>query len=287
MTPRGSLRGFSIAVVAAMLLACNKDPNFELAFDVSAGKQTPQAAADVVTARMKQMGGELRSVQVDGRRVSIRGHLDSKLDPGMFLATHQLHISLIDDVAASTVLADAALPAAVDRNTVATSKPGGKSGARVEVCGPRTAMRQALGTLTAPQGRRWTLLDDRGRRPGRFCALLLEPVAFRNADVDQAQLIEDEMTGNPQVSVTLSADAAERFGRLTRDHLRRRMAIGLDDLVVSAPVIMSEIGGGKLSITMGGGADPKADATKLVLVLNSEPLHAKPQNVQLKRIGPS
>jgi hypothetical protein len=75
-----------------------------------------------------------------------------------------------------------------------------------------------------------------------------------------------------QVCVNLGAAGAERFRAFTASHVNRRMAIVVDGVVESVPVIREEIGGGRLVITMGGGsADQRADAMRLQARLLGKP----------------
>jgi preprotein translocase subunit SecD len=62
--------------------------------------------------------------------------------------------------------------------------------------------------------------------------------------------------------LTFSPAAAQRFEDLTGANVNRRMAIVIDDVVSSAPVIRSKIAGGAATITMGGGLDRKDDLAK-------------------------
>ena len=98
-------------------------------------------------------------------------------------------------------------------------------------------------------------------------------------------------SGVPEVyvSITFSPAGADRFEEVTGANVQRRFAIILDDVINSAPVIKSKIGGGRASITMGSG-DPETqlkNAEKLELVLRSGALPAPitPSNESL--IGPT
>jgi preprotein translocase subunit SecD len=98
-------------------------------------------------------------------------------------------------------------------------------------------------------------------------------------------------SGMPEVyvSITFSPAGADRFEEVTGANVQRRFAIILDDVINSAPVIKSKIGGGRASITMGAG-DPDTqlkNAEKLEMVLRSGALPAPitPSNESL--IGPT
>jgi len=67
----------------------------------------------------------------------------------------------------------------------------------------------------------------------------------------------------------------------TRKNIRRRLAIVIDDEVQSAPVILSEISGGTVMITMAAGAPKEqlAEARQLAAALRrSIPAPNEPSN---------
>lgn len=78
-----------------------------------------------------------------------------------------------------------------------------------------------------------------------------------NKDIVEAEASIDQRSGMPEVyvAITLTPEAGERFRVLTAERVNQRIAIPLDGGVNSAPVVRTEIGGGRLSITMGAG-DP-------------------------------
>ena len=91
------------------------------------------------------------------------------------------------------------------------------------------------------------------------------------------------------VALTFSPQGADRFEEVTGANVQRRFAIILDDIIDSAPVIRSKIGGGHASITMGAG-DPeeqlrKAEKLELVLKSGALPAPITPSNESV--IGPT
>jgi preprotein translocase subunit SecD len=105
---------------------------------------------------------------------------------------------------------------------------------------------------------------------------------FTRADVtgdyitDAAARPPDQALGSYYVALTFSPAGAERFEEVTGANVGKRFAIILDDVIDSAPRIMTKIGGGHATITMGSGDPEKqlADARKLELVLRSGALPA-------------
>jgi hypothetical protein len=91
----------------------------------------------------------------------------------------------------------------------------------------------------------------------RTFVLVGDPIITTD-DVVEAVPAVNDTSGIPDVyvSVTVRPEAGERFGDATREWTNRRIAILLDGRITSAPVVKSEIRGGRMSITMGSG-DPE------------------------------
>ncbi len=66
--------------------------------------------------------------------------------------------------------------------------------------------------------------------------------------IKNAQVVRGNL-GEPQIDFTLNSDGTERFGEITRANVGRRMAIILDGVLYSAPVIQSAIETGRGQIT--------------------------------------
>ena len=94
--------------------------------------------------------------------------------------------------------------------------------------------------------------------------------------VADARVGRETDLGSYYVTVTLSPAGARRFEELTAANVHRRLAIVIDGVVESAPVIASKIAGGKATITMGAGEPEQqlADARQLELALRSGALPA-------------
>jgi len=85
------------------------------------------------------------------------------------------------------------------------------------------------------------------------------------ADVAQAEAsLSGGAIREPVVVLELTPEAAGRFEQATARAVRHRLAIVVDGVVVSAPLVMSPIPGGMVQITMGNAsADPAVDARRL------------------------
>ncbi|AEA33743.1 protein translocase subunit SecD [Hippea maritima] len=88
----------------------------------------------------------------------------------------------------------------------------------------------------------------------------------------------------PYVAFELNSEGAKIFANFTATHIGKRLAIVLDNLIYSAPVIQSRIGGGRGQIT---GNFTLEEAHDLALVLRSGSLPAPVKVLQKVTIGPS
>ena len=88
----------------------------------------------------------------------------------------------------------------------------------------------------------------------------------------------------PYVSVDFNSSGARQFGQITGANVNRRLAIILDGVVRSAPVIKERIGGGKAQIT---GSYTSEEAADLAIVLRAGALPASVKVVQNITVGPT
>ena len=87
----------------------------------------------------------------------------------------------------------------------------------------------------------------------------------------------DQQTGTPEVNLKLDRIGADRFEAMSGENIGRKMAIMLDDEVMSDPVFNDRIPGGNVRITMGQtpGQSVREAANDLVKVLKSGSLPAR------------
>jgi preprotein translocase subunit SecD len=88
----------------------------------------------------------------------------------------------------------------------------------------------------------------------------------------------------PYVAVTFDARGAREFERITEEHVKKRMAIVLDNTIYSAPVIQERISGGRAQIT---GTFTTQEANDLAIVLRAGALPAPLKVIQDLTVGPS
>ena len=91
-------------------------------------------------------------------------------------------------------------------------------------------------------------------------------------------------SGNPDVSMTMNAEGANIWAQMTKENIGRQIAIVLDGMVYSYPVVNSAITGGSSQIT---GNFDVTEAEDLANVLKSGKLPAPATIVQEQVVGPS
>ncbi|HJV07986.1 MAG TPA: protein translocase subunit SecD [Chromobacteriaceae bacterium] len=117
--------------------------------------------------------------------------------------------------------------------------------------------------------------------------LVRKDVELTGDNINDAQAGFDE-NGAPAVHINLDATGASIFRQVTADNIGKRMAMILVEKgkaeVVTAPVIRSEIGGGRVQIS--GSMNP-AEANDTALLLRAGSLAAPMNIVEERTVGPS
>ena len=90
--------------------------------------------------------------------------------------------------------------------------------------------------------------------------------------------------GSPEVSMSMNAEGANIWARMTKDNIGKQIAIVLDGMVYSYPNVQSEITGGSSQIT---GNFTLEEAEDLANVLKSGKLPAPATIIQEQVVGPS
>lgn len=94
----------------------------------------------------------------------------------------------------------------------------------------------------------------------------------------------DQITGQPEVSMSMNADGARRWAALTKANIDKAIAIVLDGVVYSAPRVKGEITGGQSSIS---GSFTIEDTKDLANTLKSGRMPAPARIVQEEVVGPT
>jgi len=118
--------------------------------------------------------------------------------------------------------------------------------------------------------------------------LVKKQVILTGDYISNAQPGFDGQTGEPAVHITLDGRGARIFQQVTRESIGKRMAILLIEKgqaeVITAPVIRTEIGGGRVQIS--GRMDTR-EANDIALLLRAGALAAPMEIVEERTVGPS
>ena len=145
----------------------------------------------------------------------------------------------------------------------------------------------AQGTLPADVHFAWSVKPSEG-----FKAPIFELYALKaengkpsmSGDVIADAKDDFDQHHNPIVSMTMTTNGSRDWAALTKKNLKKCVAIVLDDVVYSAPVVQTEITGGQSQIS---GHFTTDDTRDLANVLKSGKMPAPTKIVQEETVGPS
>ena len=142
--------------------------------------------------------------------------------------------------------------------------------------------------LTAAQGGQVPFGDEFYIERNGAPLLVKKQVVLTGERLTDAQPGFDPQTNEPAVHLTLDSTGARIFRDVTRENVGKRMAILLIERgkgeVVTAPVIRTEIGGGRVQIS---GRMSTQEANEVALLLRSGALAAPMEIVEERTVGPS
>lgn len=124
--------------------------------------------------------------------------------------------------------------------------------------------------------------DELGRKVGTEFVAVSKNIPVSGRDLKNAR-VQKGRVNEPVIGFSLTPDGAPKFAALTRDNVGRQLAIVLDNKVVSAPRINSQIDGeGVIE-----GTFTQQQAADLSLVLRSGSLPASLTTLEERTVGPS
>ena len=112
---------------------------------------------------------------------------------------------------------------------------------------------------------------------------LLGPVLLSGKDLDNAEVNPDSL-GRMGVSLEFNSNGARLFEDATARLIGKQLAIVLDNVVISAPVVQDRIGGGRAQITGRFTAD---EAGRLAIMLKAGALPVAVEIAENRSVGPS
>ena len=127
-------------------------------------------------------------------------------------------------------------------------------------------------------------LDRNSGRRTEIPLLLKSRTLLTGDALEGAKVQIGDRFGEPHVSLKFNTQGARDFERITGENVKKRLAIVLDGVVHSAPVIQERISGGQAQIT---GSFTMEEATDLAIVLRAGSLPAPVTILEERTVGPS
>ncbi|MBF0358657.1 MAG: protein translocase subunit SecD [Magnetococcales bacterium] len=129
--------------------------------------------------------------------------------------------------------------------------------------------------------------EEKNRATGRLTRqpyLLKKRTVLAGDLLTDARVNFDQQFNEPNVSISFNRQGARKFAQLTGENVGKRMAIVLDKLVYSAPVIREKIEGGRAQIS---GTFTPEEAHDLAIVLRAGALPAPVTFIEERTVGPT
>lgn len=127
-------------------------------------------------------------------------------------------------------------------------------------------------------------LDRQSGRRTNTPLLLKNKTLLTGEYLESAQVKISDRFGEPYVGIKFNAQGAREFDRITGENVKKHLAIVLDGVVHSAPVIQERISGGDAQIT---GQFTMDEAKDLAIVLRAGALPAPVNILEERTVGPS
>ena len=230
--------------------------------------------------------------------VQLPGVKDPDRAKSLLGKTAQLQFHIVEDHLTSFLKEhEDLLPEGVKLLSEQGQGPDGPVQAYYLVASDRTLLEKAREVLLPymPDGVILAFEKQGGNKPGQEVTyrtwVLAQAPGVTGEKLTNARVAFDQQRGGrPYVLIDFDRQGAVEFEKLTEANVGRRMAIVLDDTVMSAPVIQEKIPGGTARITMGGlksHAEVAQEAKDLALVLRAGALPAPVRVLEERSVGAS
>jgi preprotein translocase subunit SecD len=120
--------------------------------------------------------------------------------------------------------------------------------------------------------------------PEKITGPVFEHTDLTGKHLERASVSFDQMLGQPQVNLEFDGEGRDLFAELTRENLGKRIAIYLDGVPISAPVVQAEISNGQAVIS---GGFTLEEAKQLSQRLNAGALPVPIELIGQQMVGPS
>lgn len=250
-----------------------------------------EQAERVVRSRIDKWGVSEPSINRRADRsimVQLPGFKDPERARELLGRTAQLKFHMVDEEFKGFDALQGKLPPGV------TVERRGNSGATSISGEDKAAILEATKGVI-PEGRQLLFEEVQiaGGKKTRYTGMVLKSTTeLAGEDILDANVSYDpnSLDNRPVVSLKFTATGGKTFGDITGANIGKRMAIVLDDVIVSDPVIQGRIAGGSAQITLGSDkphAEIDAEAQSLALILRSGALPAPITVLEERQVGAS
>ena len=108
------------------------------------------------------------------------------------------------------------------------------------------------------------------------------PTSLNGSDLRQAQVQFNPQSGSPEVTLQFTDEGTKKFAEITKRNIGKRVAVFLDSLPITIPVVQQEIADGNAVITGNFTTD---EARELAIQLNAGALPVPVTIVQQRTVG--
>lgn len=285
-------RELVVSSETAKKLRLQLDPNLVQA----ARRDSIDQTIKTITSRIDKMGVMEPAISKRGTdqiQIQLPGMNNSKEAKSLIGRTAQLEFQMLDDE--TEFLAELKLPEEIKFVRSGYGRPHGGSGKDIYLEFPESKLADVK-TLLVDKTPENVVIKYGKSQPSSLGPMmrtftLAKRVSLTGDDlVDASVSMGSPDNPRPAVSLTFSSSGGRTFALLTKENIGKRMAIVLEEIVDSAPVIQTEIPNGTASITMGGARTREEmikEANQLALVLKAGALPAPVTFREERSVGPS
>ncbi len=171
----------------------------------------------------------------------------------------------------------------VSESGVTTSNFEGKDRVIVELPG-LTDPKEAVNLIGKTAQLVFASLEEQTVEKGASPSSQLVPTDLTGADLKSADVVFDENTGKPSISIKFNEEGSKKFEAITAKSIGKPLAIILDNELVSAPTVNEKISGGEAQIS---GSFTLDEAKNLETQLNAGALPIPVKLVEERTVGAS
>lgn len=169
----------------------------------------------------------------------------------------------------------------VTEPVIQTSKTEGKYRIIVELSGIKN-INEAIDLIGKTAQLDFREIPEDEASPSAVPIFAYQKTGLTGRDLTRSQVQFDPQTGSPVVGLHFNSEGARKFGEITKRNVGKKLAIFLDDIPVTAPMVNEAITTGDAVIS---GDFTVAQAKKLSIQLNAGALPVPLKVIEQKTIG--